>query len=189
MLLPRCQSFSSQAGRPFTVNSRIGRLLDVAILLSFPSATSQGRSGSTLSLMLIAARWLRWIVHILRSGSVESECGSGAYGNLTANPSDGYEYSFNGADAGVLAGPWPNIAPVRAQTTNSLFMPDALAASRLERDGQLFRTDLLHSLGSGPSIEGAVPSGLVPSLLDHPGLTSGLISGVAPRLEPYSGRN
>src|SRR5260221_3731475 len=63
---------------------------------------------------------------------MESRCGSGAYGNLTANPSEGYEYTFNGVDAGVFGDPWPNIAPTRAQmTSDNLLMPDTLAALRV----------------------------------------------------------
>jgi WD40 repeat protein len=38
-------------------------------------------------------------------------------------------------EGSILAGPWPNTAPTRAQTTSdSLFMPDTVAASHLERD-------------------------------------------------------
>src|ERR1700693_1895859 len=77
---------------------------------------------------------------------MESRCGSGAYGNLIANPSEGYEYSFNGVDVGVFGDPWPNIAPTRAQTTsNNLLMPDTLAASWVGVEPQFLLT-ALHSL-------------------------------------------
>jgi hypothetical protein len=76
---------------------------DAAMLLSFASATSQGWE-STLSLILIEAVWLRWTVHTLKSEWMESVCGCGEYGNSIANPSDGYEYSFNGVDVGTLDG-------------------------------------------------------------------------------------
>src|SRR5690348_9185458 len=98
----------------------MGTFWAFAMLLSLSSPASQGRE-STLSLTLIAAPWLRRIVHTLKSGFVESVCASGAYGNLIANPSDGYEYAFSVVDGGVLRGSWPNIAPKRVQTNNNLF--------------------------------------------------------------------
>ena len=92
-------------------------------LKSFASATSQGCE-STLRRMLIAALWLRWTVHTLKSGLTESVCGSGADGNLIAKPSDGYEYSFDRVEAGVLGACCPTIAPTRTpKISNRRLMP------------------------------------------------------------------
>src|ERR1700730_8705311 len=127
-------SCSSHAGRPLTENSLMVSFCDAAMLLSFPRATSQGWE-SSFSLILTAASWFSRTVQTLKSVLTGSVCGSGAYGNLITKPSDGYEYSFNGADVGILDGCWANTAPASTHTTSSgLFMPNTVAASQPELD-------------------------------------------------------